>query len=223
MTRKLFWRALSRFIAGMLLVGGLIFLPAGTLYYPDGWRLMGVLFVPMLLLGAVLMVKSPALLEKRLRDKEQRGEQSRVVKLSALMFLTGFVVAGLDFRFGWSALPGWVSSAAAGAFLLSYLLYAEVMRENAYLSRTVEVQQGQTVVDTGLYGVIRHPMYAATILMFCSMPLILESLSAFVIFLTYPAIIVRRIRDEERLLTQELDGYEAYRKKVRYKIIPFLW
>ena len=223
MTKALFAKALTRFGAGVVLVGALLFLPAGTLDFFGGWLFMGVLFVPMLLLGVVLMVKSPELLEKRLRAKEGRGEQSLVVKLSALMFLVGFIVAGLDCRFGWSELPRWVNWMGAGLFLLSYLLYAEVMRENAYLSRTVEVQRGQKVVDTGLYGVVRHPMYAATILMFCSMPLILGSLPAFEIFLLYPFLIVVRIRDEEALLVEELEGYAAYREKVRYKVIPFIW
>ena len=223
MTKDLFGKALSRFLAGVVLVGTLVFLPAGTLDFFGGWLLMGVLFVPMLLLGVVLCLKSPELLEKRLRSKEKRGEQSLVVKLSALMFLVGFVMAGLDCRFGWSQLPRWVNLLGAGLFLLSYLLYAEVMRENAYLSRTVEVQEGQKVVDTGLYAIVRHPMYAATILMFCSMPLILGSLPAFEVFLLYPFFLALRIRDEEKLLTEELEGYEAYRKKVRYKIIPFIW
>lgn len=223
MTGKLFCRALAFFSVGAGLVGGLIFLPAGTLNFFGGWLLMGVLFVPMLLMGVVMMVKSPALLEKRLRSKEMRGEQSLVIKLSGLMFLAGFITAGLDCRFGWSNLPRWVNWLGAGLFLLSYLLYAEVLRENAYLSRVVEVQQGQKVVDTGLYGVVRHPMYAATVLMFCSMPLVLGSLPAFVIFLTYPAIIAGRIRDEEKLLVEELEGYAAYREKVRHKMLPFVW
>lgn len=223
MTKELFGKALSRFAAGVVLVAALLFLPAGTVDFFGGWLFMAVLFVPMLLLGAVLCVKSPELLEKRLRAKEARGEQSLVVKLSALMFLAGFIMAGLDCRFGWSELPRWVNWLGAGLFLLSYLLYAEVMRENAYLSRTIEIQQGQKVVDTGLYGVVRHPMYAATILMFCSMPLILGSLPAFEIFLLYPFLIALRIRDEEKLLTEELEGYEAYRRKVRYKVIPFIW
>ena len=223
MTKKLFLRALAFFAVGAGLVGGLIFLPAGTLNFFGGWLLMGVLFIPMLLMGIVMMAKSPELLEKRLRSKEMRGEQSLVIKLSGLMFLAGFVVAGLDCRFGWSDLPRWVNWGAAGLFFLSYLLYAEVMRENAYLSRVIEVQQGQKVVDTGLYGVVRHPMYAATVLMFCSMPLVLGSLPAFEIFLLYPFLIAVRIRDEEKLLEEELEGYAAYRKKVRYKMIPFVW
>ena len=222
MTKGLFVKALTRFGAGVILVGALLFLPAGTLDFFGGWLLMGVLFVPMLL-GVVLCVKSPELLEKRLRAKEARGEQSLVVKLSALMFLAGFITAGLDCRFGWSELPRWVNWMGAGLFLLSYLLYGEVMRENAYLSRTVEVQEGQKVGDTGLYGIVRHPMYAATVLMFCSMPLILGSLPAFEIFLLYPFLLVVRIRDEEKLLTEELEGYGAYREKVRYKVIPFVW
>ena len=223
MTKTLFMKAITRFAAGVVLVGALLFLPAGTWDFFGGWLFMGVLFVPMLLLGIVLAVKSPALLEKRLRSKEARGEQSLVVKLSALMFLVGFIMAGLDCRFGWSELPRGVNWLGAGLFLLSYLLYAEVMRENAYLSRTVEVQEGQKVVDTGLYGIVRHPMYAATVLMFCSMPLVLGSLPAFEIFLLYPFLIAVRIRDEEKLLTEELEGYAAYREKVKYKMIPFVW
>ena len=223
MTKGLFVKALTRFGAGVILVGVLLFLPAGTLDFFGGWLFMGVLFVPMLLLGVILCVKAPELLEKRLRAKEARGEQSLVVKLSALMFLTGFITAGLDCRFGWSELPRWVNWMGAGLFLLSYLLYGEVMRENAYLSRTVEVQQGQKVVDTGLYGIVRHPMYAATVLMFCSMPLVLGSLPAFEIFLLYPFLLVVRIRDEEELLVQELEGYRDYQRKVRYKMIPFIW
>ena len=223
MTKGLFVKALTRFGAGVILVGALLFLPAGTLDFFGGWLFMGVLFVPMLLLGVILCVKSPELLEKRLRAKEARGEQSLVVKLSALMFLAGFITAGLDCRFGWSELPRWVNWMGAGLFLLSYLLYGEVMRENAYLSRTVEVQEGQKVVDTGLYGIVRHPMYAATVLMFCSMPLILGSLPAFEIFLLYPFLLVVRIRDEEELLAQELEGYRDYQRKVRYKMIPFIW
>ena len=223
MTGKLFGKALAFFVVGAAMVGGLIFLPAGTLDFFGGWLLMGVLFGPMLVMGVVLCVKSPELLEKRLRSKEMRGEQSLVIKLSGLMFLAGFITAGLDYRFGWSELPRWVNWLGAGLFLLSYLLYGEVMRENAYLSRTVEVQQGQKVVDTGLYAIVRHPMYAATVLMFCSMPLILGSLPAFEIFLLYPFFLVVRIRDEEKLLTEELEGYAAYREKVKYKMIPFVW
>ena len=223
MTGKLFCRALAFFAVGAGLVGGLIFLPAGTLHFFGGWLLMGVLFVPMLVMGVVMMVKSPALLEKRLRSKEMRGEQSLVIKLSGLMFLAGFITAGLDCRFGWTDFPRWVNWLGAGLFFVSYLLYAEVMRENAYLSRVVEVQQGQKVVDTGLYGIVRHPMYAATVLMFCSMPLVLGSLPAVEIFLLYPFLIAVRIRDEEKLLAEELEGYAAYREKVRYKMIPFVW
>ena len=220
MTKELFVKALTRFLAGVLLVGTLVFLPAGTVNFFGGWLLMGVLFVPMTLLGVVLMVRSPKLLEKRLRSKEGRGEQGLVVKLSALMFLTGFVTAGLDCRFGWSELPRWVNWMGAGLFLLSYLLYGEVMRENAYLSRTVEVQKGQKVISTGLYRIVRHPMYLATLLMFLPMPLILGSLWGLIPFALYPAIIIVRLKDEEDLLTRELPGYSAYKEKVKYRILP---
>ena len=223
MTKKLFVSAISKFLLGVVLVGLLVFLPAGTLHYPGGWLFMGILFVPMFGAGLVMMAKSPALLEKRLKAKESRGEQSRVVKLSGLMFLLGFVAAGLTVRFGWYRLPMGVSVAAAVVFLLAYVMYAEVLRENAYLSRTIEVQEGQTVVDTGLYGVVRHPMYSATVLLFLAMPLVLGSVISFVIFLVYPFLIARRIRDEEVLLEEELDGYRAYKEKVRYRMIPFVW
>jgi protein-S-isoprenylcysteine O-methyltransferase Ste14 len=223
MKKGLMAEAVLKFGLGIILVTALVFLPAGTLRFPHGWLFMAVLFLPMLAAGIVLLMKRPQLLEQRLKQKEQQREQSLVVKLSALMFLAGFIMAGLDCRFGWSELPRWVNWLGAGLFLLSYLLYAEVMRENAYLSRTVEVQEGQKVVDTGLYGIVRHPMYAATVLMFCSMPLILGSLPAFEIFLLYPFLLVVRIRDEEELLVQELEGYRDYQKKVRYKMIPFIW
>lgn len=223
MTKKLFWQAVLKFTLGLLLMGMLIFLPAGTLEYPQGWRLMGVLFVPMSILGVVLMVKSPELLEKRLRSKEIQGEQSTVVKLSGLMFLVGFIAAGLDFRFRWTMLPDWISWLFTVVVLLSYLLYARVLRENAYLSRIIEVQQGQRVVDTGLYGIVRHPMYSATVLLFLSMPLVLGSLIAFGIFLFYPLILVKRIRNEEEVLEEGLAGYKEYKQKVRYKMIPFVW
>lgn len=208
---------------GILLVAALVFLPAGTLRFRNGWLLMLVLFLPMLAVGVLLLIKHPALLEQRLKSKETQREQNLVVKLSGLMFVAGFVIAGLDFRFGWCPLPQWVSYIAAAVFLLSYLLYAEVLRENPWLSRTVEVQTGQTVIDTGLYGVVRHPMYTATLLLFLSMPLILGSLWSFAIFLAYPVIIAKRIQNEEQVLEVELEGYAAYRKKVRYRLIPFLW
>ena len=223
MRKKLFFRALTALLAGLLVLSLLLFLPAGTLHYPAAWRLLGLLFVPMLIAGAVLFLKKPDLLEKRLRSKEKLKEQSMVIKLSGLMFVLGFVLAALDFRFGWLPLPLWVSDAASVVFLLAYLLYAEVLRENAYLSRTIEVQEGQKVIDTGLYGIVRHPMYSATILLFLSMPLVLGSLIAFVVFLPYPLLLVRRIRSEEQLLEAELEGYTAYKERVPCRLLPFFW
>jgi len=223
MKKPLMMEALLKLSLGAVLTAVLVFLPAGTLCFRNGWLLMGVLFLPMLAAGILLLIKRPALLEQRLKRKESRREQSLVVKLSALMFVTGFVLAGLDFRFGWTPLPEWVSYMAAVLFLLSYLLYAEVLRENPFLSRTVEVQADQSVIDTGLYGIVRHPMYSATLLLFLSMPLILGSLCSFVVFLTYPVIIAKRILDEEALLEAELEGYAAYRKRVRWRLIPLIW
>ena len=223
MRGKLFISALSKYLAGLLLCLLLIFAPAGTLHYPQGWLLLAVLFVPMLILGAVLLVKAPQLLEKRLRAKEERGAQRQAVGKSALMFVGGFLLASLNFRLGWPLLPFGVSLAAAAIFLLGYLLYAEVLRENAWLSRSVEVQQGQQLVSTGLYGIVRHPMYSATLLLFLSLPLILGSLPAFALFLLYLPIIAGRIRDEETLLSAELPGYAEYRQRVRYKLIPYIW
>ena len=220
---KLFVNALAKFFCGFLLVGLLIFWPAGTLAFPKGWLLMGLLFGPMFVAGLVMLAKSPAFLEKRLDVKEKRSAQQGVVKLSGLMFIAGFVVAGLDFRFGWSQMPKAVTVAAAVLFLLAYLLYAEVMRENAYLSRTIQVEEGQTVVSTGLYGIVRHPMYMATLLLFLVMPLVLGSWWALIPFAFYPAIIISRLKDEEELLTRELAGYEEYKEKVKYRIIPFIW
>ena len=223
MKRSLMAEAGLKFSLGIVLAAALVFLPAGTLRFPQGWLFMAVLFLPMLAAGIVLLAKRPQLLEQRLKQKEQQREQSLVVKLSGLMFLVGFILAGLDFRFGWTSLPDWVSCAAAGLFLLAYLLYAEVLRENPWLSRTVEVQEHQTVVDTGLYGIVRHPMYSATLLLFLSMPLILGSLVSFAVFLAYPLIIAKRILGEEALLKQELAGYEAYCQKVRWRLIPYIW
>ncbi len=220
---KLLLRALIKYLCGLLLVGMLLFLPAGTLCYGGGWLFIGLLFLPILILGLVLLVKAPRLLEQRLDGKETAAAQKGVVTLSALLFAGGFVVAGLDFRFGWSAVPLWVTVTAAVLFLTAYGLYAEVMRENAYLSRTVQVQQGQTVVDTGLYGIVRHPMYAATVLLFMMIPLLLGSWWAVLCFLPYPAVIAARIRDEERLLMRELEGYAAYTEKVKWRLLPFVW
>lgn len=223
MTGKLFAQAMLKFFAGVILVGALIFAPAGTLDYWNGWLLMGILFIPMFLAGIVMMVKNPRLLESRLGAKEKLEEQSLVVKLSGLMFLLGFVVAGLGHRFGWYMLPKGIVMDASAVFLAAYALYAEVLRENTYLSRTIEVQEGQKVVDTGLYGIVRHPMYSATLLLFLSMPLVLGSVYAFVIFLAYPLIIAKRIRSEEAFLEQELAGYREYKQKVKYRLIPFVW
>ncbi len=220
---KLFLQAIAKFALGVVLVGVLIFLPAGTLAFHNGWLLMGILFVPMFAAGLVMLAKNPALLRSRLDAKEKQREQNVVVKLSGLMFIAGFVVAGLNFRFGWYMLPRWTVIAAAAVFLCAYLLYAEVLRENTYLSRTIEVQQGQKVIDTGLYGVVRHPMYSATLLLFLSMPLVLGSVYAFLIFLVYPFIIAARIRGEEAFLEQELEGYSAYKQKVKYRLVPFVW
>lgn len=220
---KLFFEALIKFACGLLLVGLLIFLPAGTLGYPCGWLFIGLLFVPMLIAGFVMLARSPEFLKKRLDAKEKQGTQKGIVALSGLMFIAGFVLAGLDYRFGWSVMPTWVTVVASVLFLVSYALYAEVMRENAYLSRTVKVEEGQTVVDTGLYGIVRHPMYAVTILLFMVMPIVLGSWYALIPFAFYPAIIILRLKDEEKLLTRELPGYEAYKQKVKYRIIPFIW
>ena len=220
---KLVTEALMKFFCGLLLVGLLLFLPAGTFAYTYGWLLIGLLFVPMLIAGFVMLFKSPEFLKKRLDAKEKQAAQKGVLAFSGLMFIAGFVVAGLDFRFGWSNMPGWVTVVASVLFLAAYGLYAEVMRENAYLSRTVKVEPGQTVVDTGLYGIIRHPMYMATLLLFLAMPLVLGSWYALIAFASYPAIIVVRLKDEEDLLTRDLPGYEAYKKKVKYRLIPFIW
>lgn len=223
MTVKLFFSAILKFIIGVALVGLLVFLPAGTLNFFGGWLFMTILFVPMFFAGIVMMIKNPKLLESRLDAKEKQTEQSVVVKLSGLMFVVGFVVAGLDFRFSWLPLPKTVSIIATVLFLLAYLLYAEVLRENTYLSRTIEVQEGQKVIDTGLYAVVRHPMYTATLLLFLSMPLVLGSLFSFVIFLSYPVIIIIRLKNEEIFLEKELEGYTEYKQKVKYRLIPFIW
>ena len=220
---KLLCNALAKFTFGALMVGLLIFLPAGTLHYAKGWLFMALLFIPMLGAGFVMLAKSPELLKKRLDAKEKQAAQKGVLAFSGLMFIGGFVVAGLDFRYGWSHIPTVVTIIASLLFLLAYLLYAEVLRENAYLSRTIRVEEGQTVVDTGLYGIVRHPMYSATLLLFLAMPLILGSWYALVVFAFYPVIIVVRLNDEERLLTQELQGYAEYKQKVKYRLLPFIW
>lgn len=220
---KLLMSALMKFACGLLMVGLLIFLPAGTLAYTCGWLFMGLLFVPMLIAGFVMFFKSPDFLAKRLDVKEKQAAQKGVLAFSGLMFIVGFVVAGLDYRFGWSHVPQWVVIAASAVFLAAYGLYGEVMRENAYLSRTIKVEEGQTVVDTGLYGIVRHPMYMATMLLFMMIPLVLGSWYGLIAFAFYPAIIVVRLKDEEDLLTRELPGYEDYKKKVKYRLIPFIW
>lgn len=220
---KLLAKGAAFLLTGLTAVGLLLFLPAGTLHYPNGWLLLGILFLPMLLMGAVLLIRDRSLLEKRLQMKEQQSEQKGIVALSGLMFLAGFVLAGLDFRFGWFPLPKAVSVIAAVVFLAGYAMYAEVLRENAYLSRTVEVQEEQNVIDTGLYGIIRHPMYTATLLMFLSMPLVLGSVFSLIVFLAYPVIIVARLKNEEQVLAAGLKGYTDYQKKVKYRLLPFIW
>ena len=216
-------KALTKYLMGLLCVILLLFIPAGTIHYRNGWLFIGLLFAPMLVLGIVLLFKSPELLEKRLNAKEEQGEQQKVVGLSALLFLAGFIIAALDYRFGWSQISGWLVLAASAVLLLSYGMYAEVMRENAYLSRTVEIQENQKVIDTGLYGIVRHPMYTSTILLFLSIPLVLGSFIAFVVFLAYPVLIARRIRNEEQVLEKGLAGYREYKQKVKYRLIPFIW
>lgn len=223
MTKSPFLSAIGKFTLGVLLIGALLFLPAGTTAYPQGWLLMGILFIPMFIAGLVMMAKNPALLRSRLNAKEKQREQSLVVKLSGLMFLVGFILAGISYRFGWLMLPRWVSILGAVLFLISYALYAEVLRENTWLSRTIEVQEGQQVVSTGLYGIVRHPMYAVTLVLFLSMPLVLGSALAFIVFLAYPFIIMKRIRNEEEVLARELNGYPEYMQKVRWRLIPFIW
>ena len=220
---KLLVNALVKFVCGILLMGLVLFLPAGTFYYPNAWLFIALLFIPMLVLGAVLFLKAPELLRKRLNSKEKENAQVGIVAASALMFVVAFVAAGLDFRFGWTVVPTWLVVLAAAVQFASYGLYAEVMRENAYLSRTVEVQENQKVVDTGLYGIIRHPMYTATILLYLAMPIVLGSWIAFVIMLSYPVIIIFRIRNEEKVLEQGLEGYTEYKQKVKYRLIPGIW
>lgn len=223
MSFKLFVGAICKFLLGVVLIGALLFLPAGTLSFSYGWLLMGILFIPMFVAGIVMMIKNPKLLSIRLNAKEKEDEQKTVVKLSGLMFIAGFVLAGLDFRFGWLPLPPWVSVIGAVLFLAAYAIYAEVLRENTYLSRTIEVQEGQKVISTGLYGVVRHPMYSATLLLFTSMPIVLGSVIAIIPFLFYPLIIGKRIINEEKVLSEGLEGYIDYKKKVKYRLIPFIW
>jgi protein-S-isoprenylcysteine O-methyltransferase Ste14 len=223
MTKKLFVQAISKFVTGLVLIALLLFLPAGTICYWNGWLLIGILFIPMLAAGIVMMLRNPELLEKRLKAKESEGEQKTVIVLSGVMFFAAFVVAGLNYRFGWIVMPRWTVIAAAIVFLAAYLMYAEVLRENTYLSRTVEIQKHQKVIDTGFYGIVRHPMYSATVFLFLSMGLVLGSPISFAILICYLPIIAKRIRNEEEVLAQGLEGYAEYRDKVKYKVIPLIW
>lgn len=220
---KLMIRALVKFLFGLLLVGVLLFLPAGGFAYRGAWLFIALLFIPMLLLGTVLLIKAPSLLEKRLSVRETENAQKGVIAASGLLFIASFITAGLDFRFGWSHVPTWAVIAASAVFLLAYALFAEVMRENAYLSRTVEVQKGQTVIDTGLYSIIRHPMYAVTLWLFLAIPVILGSWWSLLCILPYIGVIAVRIKNEEKVLEERLDGYLAYENRVKYRMIPFLW
>ena len=223
MTKDLFIKALIKFFAGFLIVAALLFIPAWTLRYPQAWLLLGILFVPMFIAGLIMMKKNPELLKKRLNAKEEETEQRTVIVLSGIMFLAAFIMSSLSFRFGWLMLPLPASYVAAVLFLAAYALYGEVLRENEYLSRTIEVQEGQKVIDTGLYGVVRHPMYMATVLLFLAMPLVLGSVISFVIMLCYIPLIVRRIRNEEQVLEEGLTGYTEYKKKVKYRLVPWVW
>lgn len=223
MTTKLFFQAIAKYFAGVIIVGLLLFLPAGTFNYWQAWLFIGILFLPMFVAGLILMRRNPELLRKRLNAKEEQNEQKAVVLISGLLFLAMFIVAGLNYRFQWLMLPNWVVFASAAVFLMGYALYAEVLRENVWLSRTIEVQDEQQVIDTGLYGIVRHPMYSATLLLFLSMPLILNSVWSFVIMLLYVPVIVKRIRNEEIVLQQGLAGYSDYMQRVRYRLIPWIW
>ena len=223
MDKKLFIQAITKFIFGFTIIALLLFIPAGTLKYWNAWLFICILFIPMLIVGIILMIKNPDLLRKRLNSKEKESEQEILLLIGGVMFVCGFVVSGLNYRFEWFILPKWIIVIATIIFLLAYVLYAEVLRENMYLSRIIEIQENQKVIDTGLYGVVRHPMYSSTILLFLSIPLVLGSLFSFLIFLVYPVIIVKRIRNEEQLLEQGLEGYSEYKKKVKYRVIPFIW
>ena len=223
MNIKLFVEAIIKFIFGVLIIGLLLFIPANTINYWNGGLFMGLLFIPMFIAGIVMMIKSPELLKKRLNAKEKESKQKEVIAFSGLMFLAGFIISGLNYRYNWIRLPNLVVIISSVIFVLAYILYAEVLRENAYLSRIIEVQENQKVVDTGLYGIVRHPMYAVTVLLFLSMPLVLGSIISFIIFLVYPFIIAKRIKNEEEVLEKELEGYIEYKKKVKYKMIPFIW
>lgn len=223
MQGKLIIQAITKLLIGLIAIGILLFLPAGTILYWNAWLFIGVLFIPVIILGIILLLKSPELLAKRLNAKEKESKQKQVVGLSMLMFIGGFIVAALDFRYSWCKLPNWVIIIAVVTFLISYVLYVEVMRENEYLSRTVEVQENQKVIDTGMYGIVRHPMYSVTLLLFLSIPFILGSVYSFIIFLIYPFLLVKRIKNEEAILKESLTGYVEYTKKVKYRLIPFIW
>ena len=223
MSVKLFFQAIIKFLLGLIIVGLLLFIPAGTINYWNGWLFMGLLFIPMFVAGIILMIKNPELLRKRLDAKEKQNEQKQVILFSGLMFLAGFIIAGLNYRYNWITIPNTVIIISSILFIIAYLLYAEVLRENTYLSRTIEIQKNQKVIDTGLYGIVRHPMYGATILLFLTMPLVLGSVISFVIFLFYPILSAKRIKNEEAVLEKDLKGYSEYKKKVKYKVIPFIW
>ena len=223
MDKKLFSQAITKFFFGLIIICILLFIPAGTLNYPNGWLFIALLFVPMFIVGIIMFFKSPELLKRRLNAKEEQDEQKIVLLISGLMFLLAFVLAGLNFRFGWHKLPSMIVIIASIVFLLSYIMYGEVLRENVYLSRTVEVSENQEVVDTGLYGLVRHPMYTSTIFLFLSMPLVLGSIYSFIVMLIYPIVIILRIKNEEEVLENELMGYKEYKEKVKYRLIPYLW
>ena len=223
MSIKLFIQAIVKFLLGIVLVGALLFIPAKSFSYWNAWLFMGLLFIPMFVAGIVMMIKNPELLKKRLNNKEKESEQKVVIALSGLMFFAGFIIAGLNYRFGWFVVPNIVIIISSTLFIISYIFYAMVLVENTYLSRTIEVQENQKVIDTGLYGIVRHPMYAATIILFLSMPLILGSIHAFIIFFAYPFIIIKRIKNEEIVLENNLEGYKEYKQKVKYRLIPFIW
>ena len=223
MDKKLFFQALSKFLIGLIIICILLFIPAGTLDYPNGWLFIALLFIPMFFAGIVMLFKSPDLLRRRLNAKEEEDEQKTVILVSGIIFLLAFILAGLNFRYGWFNLPTVVIIISSVIFLIAYIMYAEVLRENEYLSRTVEVSENQKVVDSGLYGLVRHPMYTSTIFLFLSMPLVLDSIFSFIVMLVYPIIIIFRIRNEEKVLENELIGYKEYKEKVKYKLIPYLW
>jgi len=223
MDKKLFIQAIGKFFSGIFMLSLLLLLPAGTVFYWNAWLLIGILFIPMFIVGIILMFSNPELLRKRLKVKEKETEQKSVIISGGLMFISGFIVAGLDYRYQWSVLPKWFVIVATVIFFAGYLMYAEVLRENRYLSRTVEIQESQKVIDTGLYAIVRHPMYTSTILLFLSLPLVLGSLSSFVIFLMYPLIVIKRIKNEEEVLEKGLAGYSDYKNRIKYKVIPFVW